>query len=283
MSFERRRGFGGTAAGEAGSSARSGADRSGGRGGARRGLTTLGLAAAGLAAGYLVAATVLFSSPDPGPETLVAVPDLTGRSQEEAGKRAADAGLTFRVTGEIFHPEEPAGHVVAQLPLARQYVVPETEIAGTLSLGPETVTVPDVTGLSETQAAFVLGRLGLGTASQTTPSHRRKGQVIRTEPEAGQKLPASSEVTLVVSEGREVVAVPDLEGRHLADVEVLLARLGLEIGTVTFEPGAVGAPGRVIGQAPPPGFALREGGEVSVRVAGSPSEVMDLMQRRQDD
>ena len=92
----------------------------------------------------------------------------------------------------------------------------------------------------------------------------------------------ASEVELVVSEGRDVVAVPDLEGRHLDDVEVLLARLRLLIGTVTFEPAALGAPGRVIGQSPPPGFGLREGGEVSVRVAGSPSEVIEMIQSGRD-
>ena len=102
--------------------------------------------------------------------------------------------------------------------------------------------------------------------TDTEGSDRRTGRLARW---FGQSPPA--EVELVVSEGRDVVAVPDLEGRLLDDVEVLLSRLGLVLGTVTFEPGAVGAPGRVIGQSPPPGFGLREGGEVSVRVAGRPS------------
>jgi serine/threonine-protein kinase len=131
-----------------------------------------------------------------------------------------------------------------------------------------------VTGLTETQAIFVLGRLGLSTNAIATASRKRKGEVIRTEPDAGAELPVPGEVALIVSEGREVVAVPDLEGRHLDDVDVLLSSLGLLLGSVTFEPGAVGAPGRVIGQAPPPGFGLREGGEVSIRVAGSPSDVI---------
>jgi beta-lactam-binding protein with PASTA domain len=51
---------------------------------------------------------------------------------------------------------------------------------------------------------------------------------------------------------------------------------------MTFEPAALGAPGRVIGQSPPPGFGLREGGEVSVRVAGSPSDVIEMIQSGRD-
>lgn len=269
MSFERRRGLGGPESGLDSTTA-------------RRWLISLLTGIVALAAGYLIAATVVFSSPDGSPASLVAVPDLSGASAERAREAAEAAGLVFRVTGEINHPDEPAGNVIAQLPLPGQFVTPETEVEATLSLGPETVAVPDVTGLSESQATFVLGRLGLSTATTMTASHLRKGQVIRTRPAAGETLPVPSEVELVVSEGREVVAVPDLEGRHLDDVEVLLGRLGLLIGTVTFEPGAVGAPGRVIGQSPPPGFGLREGGEVSVRVAGSPSDVIDMIQGGRD-
>lgn len=269
MSFERRKGLGGPALK---------LDRTT----KRRGLISLAAGVVALAAGYLIAATVVFSSPDRTPEALIAVPDLIGESAERASEGAEAAGLSFRVTGEIHHPDEPVGNVIAQLPLSGQFAVAETEIQAMLSLGPETISVPDVTGLSESQAALVLGRLGLSTATRLTASQHRKGQVIRTEPEAGEMLPVPSEVELVVSEGRDVVAVPDLEGRHLDDVEVLLARLRLLIGTVTFEPAALGAPGRVIGQSPPPGFGLRQGGEVSVRVAGSPAEVIEMIQGGRD-
>ena len=269
MSFERRKGLGGPALK---------LDRTT----KRRGLISLAAGVVAVAAGYLLAATVVFSSPDRTPEALIAVPDLIGESAERASEGAEAAGLSFRVTGEIHHPDEPVGNVIAQLPLSGQFAVAETEIQAMLSLGPETISVPDVTGLSESQAALVLGRLGLSTATRLTASQHRKGQVIRTEPEAGEMLPVPSEVELVVSEGRDVVAVPDLEGRHLDDVEVLLARLRLVIGTVTFEPAALGAPGRVIGQSPPPGFGLRQGGEVSVRVAGSPSEVIEMIQGGRD-
>lgn len=269
MSFERRKGLGGP-------------PLSLDRRNMRRGLISLAAGVVALAGGYLIAATVVFSSPDGTPESLIAVPDLIGESAERASEGSEAAGLGFRVTGEIYHPNEPVGNVIAQLPLPGQFVLPGAEIQATLSLGPERVVVPDVTGLSESQAALVLGRLGLSTGTTTTASQYRKGQVIRTEPEAGEMLPVPSEVRLVVSEGREVVAVPDLEGRHLDDVEVLLARLGLLIGTVTFEPAALGAPGRVIGQSPPPGFGLREGGEVSVRIAGSPSDVIERLQGGRD-
>ena len=269
MSFERRKGLGGP-------------ELKLDRTTTRRGLISLAAGVVALAAGYLIAATVVFSSPDGTPEALIAVPDLIGESAERASAGTEAAGLSFRVTGEINHPDAPVGNVIAQLPLPGQFAVPETEIQATLSLGPERVSVPDVTGLSESQAALVLGRLGFSTATRTIASHNRKGQVIRTEPEAGEMLPLPSEVQLIVSEGRDVVAVPDLEGRHLDDVEVLLSRLGLLIGTVTFEPAALGAPGRVIGQSPPPGFGLREGGEVSVRVAGSPSEVIEMIQSGRD-
>ena len=258
MSFQRRRGLGGPA---------TTVDRQR----LRRGLISLAAAGAALATGYLIAANFVFSSPDRTAASLVRVPRLLGEPAEDARDAVERLGLGLRLGGELFHPEAPVGDVVAQLPLPGQLVEPGAEVEATLSLGPETVTVPDVTGLTDVQATFVLGRLGLGTITTTTASHYRKGQVVRMVPEPGERLSIPAEVELVVSEGREVVAVPDLEGRLLDDVEVLLSSIGLVLGTVTFEPGAVGAPGRVIGQSPPPGFGLREGGEVSVRVAGRPS------------
>jgi serine/threonine-protein kinase len=180
MSFERRKGLGGRELN---------LDRTT----TRRGLISLVAGIVALAAGYLIAATVVFSSPDRTPEALIAVPDLIGESAESASEGTEAAGLSFRVTGEIHHPDEPVGNVIAQLPLPGQFAVSETEIQATLSLGPERVAVPDVTGLSESQAALVLGRLGFSTATRTTASQYRKGQVIRTEPEAGEMLPVPSD------------------------------------------------------------------------------------------
>ena len=90
-----------------------------------------------------------------------------------------------------------------------------------------------------------------------------------------------AEVTLVVSEGRPVVQIPDLVGRHVDDAGGTLSGAGLQLGAITYDPQAPEAPGRIVGQYPPAGYSLREGDVVEVRVAGDVN-LVDPTRRRSE-
>lgn len=219
--------------------------------------------------GYFLAAAWLFPAPErASPEELVRVPDLVGQRLADAGAQAADRGLVAAVGAELSHPRAEAGVVVAQSPLARQMAAPGDTVRLALSLGPRAARVPAVGGLSEAQATAVLERLGFTVRSRAVraPSPGVQG----SEPEAGALVALPAEVELRVGEGARAVAVPDLRGMHIDDVEGLLAEAGLQIGSVRYDPDAAQAPGRVVGQAPPAGYSLRGGGFVSLEVAGRP-------------
>jgi beta-lactam-binding protein with PASTA domain len=57
------------------------------------------------------------------------------------------------------------------------------------------------------------------------------------------------------------------------DAQGALSGAGLELGAITYDPQALEAPGRIVGQYPPAGYSLREGGAVEVRVAGDVNRV----------
>lgn len=234
---------------------------------------SLGLAA-GLvvlfALGYLVAATWLFpaTAADETPD-LVEVPELVGLASEEARSSLDEAGLAFRLGSEVPHPDAPRGAVLAQSPLPGQYARPGAPVSVTLSLGPEQRRVPDLRGLTARQGGIVLERLGFEVRTDSTGSPVERGRVVGTRPESGEELTLPAEVTVVLSHGPSVVEVPDLGGVHVDDVRQRLDEVGLALGEVRYDPEAYAAPGRVVGQSPSPGFALRVGGRVSVRVAGS--------------
>lgn len=221
-------------------------------------------------AGYLLSARWLFpDSGQPDEGNLVEVPELVGLTVEEARRTLDDAGLALRRRSRVPHRDAPEDAVLAQNPLPGQYSRPGAPVAVTLSLGPERRGVPDLRGLSGRQGRIVLERLGFEADVDTTASPVERGRVVGTRPEAGTVRTLPGRVTVVVSEGPRVADVPELTGLHVDDVKDRLESAGLALGDVQYDPEARAAPGRVVGQSPPGGYALRAGGRVSVRVAGA--------------
>jgi len=246
----------------------------GGGGRRRRWLISAVVIALFFGGGYLAAAQWVFPGgrveQDP---SIVKVPELVGLTEEEAQQRLDRLGLEYTVRSGVTHHLAPEGAVLAQDPLPGQYARPGAPVYVSLSRGAELHVLPDVAGLSERQAVIVLERLGYSVAVERTTHTLEQGRSVETRPEAGTELAVPAEVTLVVSEGRPVVQVPELVGRHVDDAEGALAAAGLELGAITYDPQALEAPGRIVGQYPPPGYGLREGGAVEVRVAGDVTRV----------
>lgn len=293
MRFRRRRGLGGgrgsrSGGGDGGDDgardappgdASPGGSGAGGPGGPVDRLKRWGAALAVLAAlvgaGYLVSAFLVFpaSAPEAAAGEVVEVPDLVGLTAEEARSALDGKRLDYLLTSEMPHPEAPEGAVVAQSPLPGQFARPGAPVEVTLSLGPERRTVPDLRGLSDRQARIVLERLGFRTSVDTAQGELERGRVMATRPSAGSEVEVPHQVTVLVSRGPRVADVPELVGLHVDDVPARLRERGFRLGEVTYDAEAFAAPGRVIGQSPAPGYSLRAGGRVSVRVAGSAPEM----------
>lgn len=92
-------------------------------------------------------------------------------------------------------------------------------------LGPKTVSVPAVSGKTADAAAAVLTAHGLKTGEKikTTSETVPKGQVIKTDPEAGEKIKEGTKVSLYISTGKETFALSDYTGRQFDDVVNLLS------------------------------------------------------------
>lgn len=222
--------------------------------------------------GYLYAAIRLFpAAEDPTDVDFTEIPDLTGVPLAEAGARLSALGLASTEQGSLHHGEIPAGAVVAQRPLAGQLARAGDTIVLTTSAGIETRVVPDLGGLPSGEAATLLTRLGFEIDIEETDESAVSG-AIRTEPAAGTSLPLPARVRLFVSQGKVIVAVPDLQGRHVDDLELLLEEVDLRLGAVRYQVEAPEVQGRVIFQSPAPGSALRGDGFVSVIVAGTPPD-----------
>lgn len=268
MSYKRRRGLGGHRSGEPRTESRWS------RIGSRRAWLSMGVVAGCLIAGYAIAVLVMSPvSANANDGSVVRVVDVVGMPEAEARSRIEATGLEFTVRRGLAHRQAPEGTVLAQSPLPDQFARPGAPVEVTLSRGPEIHTLPDVAGLSERQANIVLERLGYEVEIERREDPMGAGRAVETRPGAGTDLEVPNRLVLVVSEGAPIVVVPDMLGLHIEDALQILTEAKLELGSISFDPDAPQAPGRIVGQYPPLGYSLRAGDAVELRVAGDADRI----------
>jgi len=146
-----------------------------------------------------------------GPEQ-VAVPDVVGLTRESAEARITDVGLEVAVqTAESDEAEE--GEVLAQSPDSGTLERGET-VTITVATAPEQISVPDVTGLSRSEALRVLRNAGLAGSVQeeATDDPAEDGTVLEQRPGAAVEVDEGSSVTIVVGLLEELESEPEPGG-----------------------------------------------------------------------
>jgi len=163
-------------------------------------LRAIGIVAALFTAGYLLAVYVLFP-PLPVPEDGTTVPNVVGRSVDEARRELATLGLTVTDSIQFPHPSVSSGLILAQDPLPGQQLRAPGTVRVGVSTGLPSVMVPDVVGQSVERATRLLKRLGFEVNQSFEENERAAGTVIRTSPGAGENESLPARVLLVVSSG----------------------------------------------------------------------------------
>lgn len=195
------------------------------------------------------------------------VPDVIGLSQELAGERMAEAGLVASFA-EAFSDEVAAGDILSSDPGAGAWTRRDGVVAVSVSAGPKVSDVPDVVGMPLEQAEQAIRANDLTLA----PVERRNSlapldQVLAQDPEPRQ-VKSGELVSLVVSDGPAILALPDLAGNPAAEAQAALQEQGF--GAVIAEVFHGAAPGTVVGQSPPPGEPHQQGTEVTLQVSKGP-------------
>ncbi|MFQ5426746.1 MAG: Stk1 family PASTA domain-containing Ser/Thr kinase, partial [Gaiellales bacterium] len=134
---------------------------------------------------------------------------------------------------------------------------------------PTTVTVPLVTGLTTENAVAQLEAAGLQVTVVEEPSNDvEPGRVISQRPEEGTPIEPGQEVTIVVSSGIELVAVPRVVGLPEEDARFDLENAGLDVKV--RDGFSRRAPGLVFRQTPTAGEEVASGSEVEIRISRGP-------------
>ena len=145
----------------------------------------------------------------------VQVPRLRGLTEDDARAALRQAGLSVGETQEARSDDIEAGLVIRSDPPAGSEVTVGSNVSYLVSAGPESVQLPDVSGDAEGEAAERL-RNACATPPcvevavvRTFDDSVDQGIAIRTEPDAGSRVPFGSTVTLVVSQGSEPEPEPE--------------------------------------------------------------------------
>jgi serine/threonine-protein kinase len=211
---------------------------------------------------------------------MVSVPDVSGTSVLEATATLVEAELT--VSGAVLEEFDlvlPEGTVKGTTPPAGTEIEKQSEIRLIVSLGPNPVAVPAISGqaLDEIRSALETVNLILGTTSPEFNDFVQRGSVLRLVDEAGTTLAAGSQVlagstvNAVVSAG----ALPDVTGLPVDEAREILQDAG-----VTGVVGGDGAfsdtvpEGYVVEVSLPAGATLRPGDTLTLIVSRGPELVM---------
>jgi eukaryotic-like serine/threonine-protein kinase len=166
---------------------------------------------------------------------LVAVPqDLVGLSQEDAEARLATAGLAADVQQQP-SDEVDAGIVMALGEDVANQAPRGSSVALIVSSGPDEPEIPDLQGEQYQDAVAELEALGLHVELDFRRARggHDEGEVIRTDPDEGERVDQGSTVVVEVAGGQ--VTVPNVEGATLDEARAELEDVGLNVGMV-FDP-----------------------------------------------
>lgn len=185
-------------------------------------------------------------------ETKVKVPDVVGKSEEEAKAILKKKGLGIKVVAREESKKYEEGIVSEQKQEAGSRVAKNTTIQVVVSskLVGDEIVVPDVSGLSEDEAQKELKDAGFKkvTAEAKYSDSVAGGDVIETTPAAGTKATEETEIKMIVSKGAEKVKIPDVKGMTQAEAEEALTSIGLTIADISTEYSNSVEAGRVISQ-----------------------------------
>jgi serine/threonine-protein kinase len=137
----------------------------------------------------------------------VQVPDVSGKSEQDAVQALQTAGLTVAPNrAQDDNPNFPAGQVTKTDPPAGQTVSEGQAITLTVSTG--NVQVPDVTGKTQDQATAALGQATLTVVVNQVVNSATPGTVLDQNPAANSLVRQHSQVTIDVAKAAPTVTVP---------------------------------------------------------------------------
>ncbi len=134
----------------------------------------------------------------------VPVPNVVGKNLKLARENLEDANLRVNVA-EVYDSNVPAGQVVKQDPDAGRNVKMWRLVTIYISKGGETISMPDLVGLSKSAATERIQKMGLHVGRiYEQDSEKSPGTVLSCDPVFSTKITRGQSVDITVSRGQSV-------------------------------------------------------------------------------
>jgi serine/threonine-protein kinase len=194
----------------------------------------------------------------------VQVPDLIGMTEQQARAAIGDAGLSVGQPEYVADPNVARDKVIKQDPNRDTFVEPGATVTITVSTGKPMTTVPPVVGQTREDAQASLQNAGLKAKFQEKDGDAPRGQVLETNPAAGEQVPEGTTVTVFFSDGPS--KVPDVVGMTEDEAKQALQKEGFK-AFVTTSNDTTEPKGTVIEQNPDGGSEQPQGTSVTIVVS----------------
>ena len=203
---------------------------------------------------------------------MVKVPDVTGKTYEEAQKELNKYDLGIHKSTA---PSDTVakGKIISQDPADGKKVKKHTTVNVVISSGEEAkmTTIPNVVGMSEADAEKALQDKNL-VVKKGDPVYSddvEQGEVVSVSPSEGAEVKEGTTVTLVISKGNQPATVPKLTGKSQSDAEAALSQAGLS-GNATEDYSDTVEEGVIISQDTDAGKEVSKGTTIGYVVSKGP-------------
>lgn len=206
-------------------------------------------------------------------EEMVKVPNVLGKTEEEAKKILNDKGLGFKVDTREESKKYAEGLVSKQKTEAGEKVAKNTTIHVVISSGlvGDKIPVPDVSGMSESDAQKALENAGFKkvTSEFAYSDTVESGNVIETTPAAKTEATEDTEIVMKVSKGAEKKTVPNVVGQEDAAAQNAITSAGLSV-TTTYDYHDSVPKGQVVSQSVNGGKKVAAGTNINLVISNGP-------------
>ncbi len=168
-----------------------------------------------------------------------------------------------------------AGTVIGQDPQYGAKADKGSNVQLTVSNGPGNGTVPSVVGLTlpAAEAQIRQSKLKIGRIIQQSSTDYQAGRVISTDPQAGATPAVGTKVTIIVSTGKPLVAVPNVGGDSQQAAKAALSAAGFNNVTTSNQSSSTVKPGNVIDTVPAAGTKVATTTTIDLVLATAPPTV----------
>ena len=204
---------------------------------------------------------------------VVNVPDVIGKTEEEARLELQKYDLIMDVAERIYNKDIPEGQIIRQEPKPNQTNKITNPVSVFISKGPRKVPVPPIIGKNYDEVDIVLEGVGLEEGDVTQEySQYPSGVVIRQSISPGISVDEGTRIDYVISGGPEKFFMINLIGSTIEEAKNQIIMLDLILGDTPESYSDEHPKGTVIDQSVKVGTEISKKSVIDLVVSKGPEE-----------